>query len=131
MAEAPDGAQQVLWQKSAAPVNPSRYGAHASCRREAFLPACAHQTRAAGARARRWQAPTSFFFRLNEMPEELKARLPPSDSRWRADVRAMEEGRYSTVCIGVILRCLSLHAKHLCFQAHEQPYHHQGCEPQL
>ena len=62
-----------------------------------------------GAPARRWQAPTSFFFRLNEMTEELKARLPPTDSRWRADVRAMEEGRYSEVCTVAVMSCLCLH----------------------
>ena len=56
--------------------------------------------------ARRWQAPTSFFFRLNEMTEELKLRLPPTDSRWRPDVRAMEEGRYSLVRTCAHLPCL-------------------------
>lgn len=32
VAEASDGAQHLLWQKAAAPANPSRYGGHVSCR---------------------------------------------------------------------------------------------------
>jgi hypothetical protein len=31
------------------------------------------------------------------MTPELRASLPPTDSRWRADMRALEEGRYSEV----------------------------------
>ena len=31
------------------------------------------------------------------MTPELQASLPPTDSRWRADLRALEEGRYAEV----------------------------------
>lgn len=47
VAEAADGAQRVLWQKAAAPANPSRYGAHVLCRTKMSFPTCA-QIRAAG-----------------------------------------------------------------------------------
>ena len=44
-----------------------------------------------------WNAPTSFFFCLNEMTPDLEASLPPTDSRRRGDVRALEQGRYTEV----------------------------------
>ena len=47
VAEASDGAQQVLWQKAAAPANPSRYAAHLPCRTKTLCPTCARM-RAAG-----------------------------------------------------------------------------------
>ena len=38
VAEVSDGSQHLLWQKAAAPANPSRCGAHVSCRTETPLP---------------------------------------------------------------------------------------------
>lgn len=35
---------------------------------------------------------TYFGITLNEITEDIKDRLPPTDSRWRKDVRALEEG---------------------------------------
>jgi hypothetical protein len=34
---------------------------------------------------------------LNDMPPGLDALLPPSDVRWRQDVRLLEQGRYDEV----------------------------------
>lgn len=36
---------------------------------------------------------TSFGITLNELDSDLKQQLPPTDSRFRTDVRALEEGR--------------------------------------
>ncbi|KAH8835365.1 oxysterol binding protein [Flagelloscypha sp. PMI_526] len=36
---------------------------------------------------------TTFGMSLNEIVGDMKTKLPPTDSRWRADVRALEEGR--------------------------------------
>ena len=51
VAEASDGAQQLLWQKSAAPANPSRYGAHVPRRNKTSPPTCAHMRAAMRPRA--------------------------------------------------------------------------------
>ncbi len=33
-----------------------------------------------------------FTLQLNYLPEHLKSSLPPTDSRWRPDQRALEDG---------------------------------------
>ena len=38
-----------------------------------------------------------FSLQLNDLPDELKGKLPPSDSRLRQDLRAAEEGRFAEV----------------------------------
>jgi oxysterol-binding protein 1 len=37
---------------------------------------------------------TNFSFILNNLPEDLKPLLPRSDSRFRTDQRALEEGKF-------------------------------------
>ncbi|KAK9904888.1 hypothetical protein WJX75_004896 [Coccomyxa subellipsoidea] len=59
-----DGSQQLLWQKNAPHEHPSRFGFS------------------------RWA------LSLNDMPEGLERLLPPSDMRWRHDVRLLEQGKY-------------------------------------
>jgi len=39
-----------------------------------------------------------FSMQLNEMTPGLEAKLPPTDTRWRKDLRAIEKGDYATVC---------------------------------
>ncbi|KAL1738264.1 Oxysterol-binding protein [Schizophyllum fasciatum] len=36
---------------------------------------------------------TAFAMTLNELTDDIRPVLPPTDSRWRPDVRALEEGR--------------------------------------
>ena len=36
-----------------------------------------------------------FSMQLNEMTPGLEARLPPTDTRWRRDLRALETGNYA------------------------------------
>lgn len=40
---------------------------------------------------------TKWAVSLNDMPEGLDRILPPSDMRWRKDVRLLEQGRYEEV----------------------------------
>ena len=40
---------------------------------------------------------TSWVLALNEMSPELERLLPPTDTRMRADIRALEQGRYDQV----------------------------------
>lgn len=42
--------------------------------------------------AREYYGFTSFGITLNEITEDLEGKLPPTDSRFRPDVRALEEG---------------------------------------
>lgn len=35
---------------------------------------------------------TDFALMLNDFPDELKAKVAPTDCRWRPDMRKMEEG---------------------------------------
>jgi hypothetical protein len=62
---------------------------------------------------------SSWPFRLNQLPEELAEVLPPTDARFRPDVRLLEEGVYDQVTIlstnfpmyclrRIILECLSV-----------------------
>ncbi len=41
---------------------------------------------------------TSWVMTLNEMSPELERLLPPTDTRLRADIRAVEDGIYDHVC---------------------------------
>ncbi len=36
-----------------------------------------------------------FSMQLNELLPDLEAKLPPTDTRWRRDLRAMETGAYA------------------------------------
>ena len=40
---------------------------------------------------------TEWAIALNTTSPDLERLLPPSDMRWRKDVRALEEGRYQQV----------------------------------
>ena len=40
-----------------------------------------------------------FSMQLNEMLPELEDKLPPTDTRWRRDLRAMETGAHAKACI--------------------------------
>lgn len=40
---------------------------------------------------------TGWAVSLNDMPEGMERLLPPSDVRWRQDVRLLEQGRYDEV----------------------------------
>ena len=41
---------------------------------------------------------TSWVMTLNEVSPELERLLPPTDTRLRADIRAVENGIYDQVC---------------------------------
>ena len=45
-----------------------------------------------------------FNMRLNEMTPGLESKLPPTDTRWRQDLRAIEKGEYPQVCPSAIVR---------------------------
>lgn len=43
---------------------------------------------------------------LNSRPPGLEALLPPSDMRWRQDVRLLEEGSYEQVRTTATTQCI-------------------------
>ena len=57
---------------------------------------CANTCMHACMRRRRFNL-NLFSIQLGEMTGGLAARLPPSDTRWRWDLRALEEGRFAEV----------------------------------
>ena len=52
---------------------------------------------------------SDFAVQANHLPPELLAVLPPTDSRLRKDVRAIEEGRWTAVTLSVPRPFHSLH----------------------
>jgi len=54
---------------------------------------------------------TTFALLLNEVDESLKAKIAPTDSRFRPDMRRMEDGDFGMyVCLCLCLVFTKLHA---------------------
>ena len=116
VAEASDGAQQVLWQKAAAPANPSRYAARVPCRTKMLCPTCARM-RAVGRPSA--QVAGAHQLLLPPQRDDRGAQSAPASHGLPLALRRARHGR-GPLLTGfpcALFRCLCLHG-FLCLPAY-------------